>query len=88
MFAGLVNMPWLHRLKTRYEQQKERYILEKRSNYFWNTYKELIQQQQYQKTDRDSQQSSGSVLKEHCVGVSFLIDLQLGPATLLTKRLQ
>ena len=29
MFAGLINMPWLHSLKTRYEQQKEPYYLKK-----------------------------------------------------------
>ena len=56
--------------------RKRARLLEKRFNYFWNTCKELIQNKK-KKTDPDPQLSSGVVLKEYCVGVSFLIDLQL-----------
>ena len=44
--ARLINMPWLHGIKTRHEEQKEPNYLKnkpfpKSFNYFWNACKEL-----------------------------------------------
>ena len=44
--ARLINMSWLHYIKTRHEQQKEPNYLKNKpysesSNYFWNAWKEL-----------------------------------------------
>ena len=63
-------MPWLHGLKRARLLKKDPIISGiPVKNQFNNNKKK--------KTDPDPQQSSGRVLKEHCVGVSFLIDLQL-----------
>ena len=52
--AGLINMPWLHGIKTRHEQQKEPNYLKnkpfsKSFNYFWNACKELSQKKTLEK---------------------------------------
>ena len=70
-------MPWLNDLKTRHEQQKEPNYLKikpfpKSPNYFWNACKEMLKCKSLFRS-----QCFGSVFKKHCLGVSFLIGLQL-----------
>ena len=71
--ARLINLPWLHGIKTRHEQQKEPNYLKNRPfsksyNYFWNAYKELPIKMQ---KNLILEHSSGGVLKKHCWSLFF-----------------
>ena len=87
--VGLINMLWLHGIKTRHKHQKEPDYLKnkafsKSSNYFWNACKELSKKREKK---LNFQWSLPEVfLKNTCVGVSLLTGLPL--ATLFKKGLR
>ena len=89
--VGLINMRWLHGIKTRQEQQKEPDSLKnkpfsKSSNYFLNVCKELLKKREKKLNFQRSLPELFLKNKEHCVGVSFLIGLLY--ATLFKKGLR
>ena len=67
LFAGLINMPWLHSLKTRREQQKEPDYLKKVSIISGIPVKNLF---------KKIPLISGAIFRK-CVEISFSIYLQL-----------